>query len=69
MYPCWGSFWGCLKARTGIREDRIKEVMLYLEEIGELKIMRSIDGRRLYVSTLRGVRRAPVKLDEWLAQG
>ncbi len=59
-------YWDFLKKNFDVRERDIKEAMLFLEEIGELEIMRSLDGRRLYVSTLKDIRENPVKLDRWL---
>ncbi len=58
-------FWETIKS-SGISPDAIKEAMRFLESIGELQIKRSIDGRRLYVSTLKDIRRNPIKLDRWL---
>lgn len=59
-------YWDFLKRNFDVRERDIKEAMLFLEENGELEIMRSLDGRRLYVSTLKDIRENPVKLDRWL---
>ena len=58
-------FWEVLKSR-GVNPEGIKDAMRFLEEVGELQIKRSIDGRRLYVSTLKDIRRNPIKLDRWL---
>jgi len=58
-------FWETLKS-SGIRPDLIRDAMRFLESAGELRIKRSIDGRRLYVSTLKDIRRNPLKLDRWL---
>lgn len=58
-------FWESVKA-LGIRPDDVKEALKLLEEAGELWIKRSIDGRHLYVSTLKEIRRNPVRLDRWL---
>ncbi|WP_084213840.1 hypothetical protein [Thermococcus guaymasensis] len=59
-------FWEVLKSR-GVNPEGIKDAMRFLEEVGELQIKRSIDGRRLYVSTLKDIRRNPIKLDRWLS--
>jgi len=59
-------FWEEVK-RLGLRPDKVKEVMLFLEERGELEIRRSSDGKRLWVLTLRNIKRNPVKLDRWLS--
>lgn len=59
-------FWDEVK-KLGLTPDKVKEVMLFLEERGEIEIKRSSDGRRLWVLTLRDIKRNPVKLDRWLA--
>ncbi|NJE07916.1 hypothetical protein E3E31_05170 [Thermococcus sp. M39] len=59
-------FWEFLQEQFGIRDREIKEIMLFLEETNELKIKRSQDGKRLYVSTLKDIKENPVKLDQWL---
>jgi hypothetical protein len=59
-------FWETVR-ELGLRPDHVKEVMLFLEENGEIEIRRSSDGKRLWVLTLRDIRRNPVKLDRWLA--
>ena len=61
-----GRFWETVR-ELGLRPDHVKEVMLFLEENGEIGIRRSSDGKRLWVLTLRDIRRNPVKLDRWLA--
>ncbi|WP_457742907.1 hypothetical protein [Thermococcus sp.] len=58
-------FWKTVR-KLGLREEHVKEVMLFLEENGEIEIRRSSDGKRLWVLTLRDIRRNPVKLDRWL---
>ena len=58
-------FWGEVR-KLGLKPDRVKRVMLFLEENGELEIKRSVDGRRLWVLTLRDIKRNPVRLDRWL---
>jgi hypothetical protein len=58
-------FWEEVKSR-GVKEEDVKDALLFLEEMGELRIKRSIDGRRLYVSTLKGIRRNPLTLDRWI---
>ncbi|WP_048151621.1 hypothetical protein [Palaeococcus ferrophilus] len=59
-------FWKTLKDTFGVREGDVKEIMRFLEERNELQILRSSDGKRLYVSTLKKIRNAPKTLDEWL---
>ncbi|WP_324736160.1 hypothetical protein VFC49_03305 [Thermococcus sp. SY098] len=59
-------FWEFLRKEFGIKDREIKEIMLFLEEVGELEIKRSQDGKRLYVSTLKDIKENPVKLDQWL---
>jgi len=59
-------FWETVR-ELGLRPDHVKEVMLFLEENGEIEIRRSSDGKRLWVLTLRDIRHNPVKLDRWLA--
>jgi len=58
-------FWEEIK-NLGVKEGDVKDALRFLEEIGELRIKRSIDGRRLYVSTLKGIRRNPSTLDRWI---
>ncbi|MCD6559023.1 MAG: hypothetical protein J7K57_04010 [Palaeococcus sp.] len=59
-------FWQFLKRKFNVREMEIKEIMRFLEEKGELEILRSRDGKHLYVSTLKKISRNPVTLDKWL---
>ena len=59
-------FWEFLRDQFGIKDREIKEIMLFLEEANELKIKRSHDGKRLYVSTLKDIKENPIKLDQWL---
>lgn len=59
------SFWKSVKT-LGIRQDEVKGALKLLEESGELEIKCSIDGRHLYVSTLKRIQRDPVRLDRWL---
>lgn len=59
-------FWRTIRETFGVREKDVKEIMRFLEEKKELRILRSSDGKRLYVSTLRKIRKAPKTLDEWL---
>ncbi|WP_297512738.1 hypothetical protein [Thermococcus sp.] len=59
-------FWETVR-ELGLRPDHVKEVMLFLEENGEIEIRRSSDGKRLWVLTLRDIRRNPIRLDRWLA--
>ena len=60
-------YWKFLKENFEVRADEIKDALRFLEESGELQIKRSIDGRRLYVSTLKDIRENPVRLDRWLS--
>ena len=55
-----------MRKRFGIGEKDIKDALRFLEERGEVRIKRSVDGRRLYVSTLKDIRENPVRLDRWL---
>ncbi|MBP1911003.1 hypothetical protein [Thermococcus stetteri] len=59
-------YWEFLRSEFGVNPNHIKDAMIFLEEIGELEIKRSADGRRLWVMTLRDIKRNPVKLDRWL---
>ena len=59
-------YWEFLKENFGVRVDEIKDALRFLEESGELQIKRSIDGKRLYVSTLKDIKENPVRLDRWL---
>ncbi|WP_297074344.1 hypothetical protein [Thermococcus sp.] len=58
-------FWETVK-KLGLKPEAVKEAMLYLEEMGEIEIKRASDGRRLWVLTLRDIKRNPVRLDRWL---
>ena len=58
-------FWEAVR-KLGLKPEAVKEVMLYLEERGEIEIKRASDGRKLWVLTLRDIRRNPVRLDRWL---
>jgi len=59
-------YWEFLKKEFGVRAEDVKDALRFLEEKGELQIKRSIDGKRLYVSTLKDIRENPVRLDRWL---
>jgi hypothetical protein len=59
-------YWEFLKRNFDVRAEDIKDALRFLEERGELQIKRSVDGRRLYVSTLKDIRENPVRLDRWL---
>ena len=59
-------YWKFLKENFEVRADEIKDALRFLEESGELQIKRSIDGKRLYVLTLKDIRENPVRLDRWL---
>ncbi|WP_010477109.1 hypothetical protein [Thermococcus zilligii] len=67
MYSLSGNFWEEVK-KAGLNEDEIKNALVLLEEAGEIRIRRGQDGRKLYVLTLRDIRRNPIKLDKWLAK-
>ncbi|WP_297551089.1 hypothetical protein [Thermococcus sp.] len=58
-------FWEAVK-KLGLKPEAVKEAMLYLEGRGEIEIKRSSDGKRLWVLTLRDIRKNPVRLDRWL---
>ncbi|WP_297437040.1 hypothetical protein [Thermococcus sp.] len=59
-------YWEFLKQNFEVRAEDVKDALRFLEEKGEIQIKRSVDGRRLYVSTLKDIRKNPVKLDRWL---
>ncbi|NJE10734.1 hypothetical protein [Thermococcus sp. MAR1] len=59
-------YWEFLKQNFDVRAEDVKDALRFLEEKGELQIKRSIDGKRLYVSTLKDIRENPVRLDRWL---
>ncbi len=59
-------YWEFLKRNFDVRAEDIKDALRFLEERGEVQIKRSIDGKRLYVSTLKDIRENPVRLDRWL---
>ncbi|QDA31435.1 hypothetical protein FH039_07250 [Thermococcus indicus] len=65
-YSLHEPYWGFLRENFDVRAEEVKEALRFLEERGELQIKRSIDGRRLYVSTLKDIRENPVRLDRWL---
>jgi hypothetical protein len=60
-------YWEFIRSELGVSPNHIKEAMAFLEELGELEIKRSVDGKRLWVMTLRDIKRNPVKLDRWLS--
>ncbi|ASJ13699.1 hypothetical protein [Thermococcus radiotolerans] len=59
-------YWDFLKRNFDVRAEDVKDALRFLEEKGELQIKRSVDGKRLYVSTLKDIRENPVRLDRWL---
>lgn len=59
-------FWNFVRENLKVKPEAVKESMLFLEEKGELRIKRSVDGRHLYVSTLKNIRDKPIRLDRWL---
>lgn len=59
-------YWDFLRETFDVRAEEIKDAMCFLEESGELKIKRSVDGKRLYVSTLKDIKENPVRLNRWL---
>lgn len=61
-------FWDFVRRELKINPEHVKEAMRFLEELGELEIKRSVDGKRLYVSTLKRVRKAPRTLDDWIGR-
>ncbi|WP_297091337.1 hypothetical protein [Thermococcus sp.] len=65
-YSSHEPYWEFLKKNFDVRAEDVKDALRFLEEKGELQIKRSIDGKRLYVSTLKDIRENPVKLDRWL---
>ena len=60
-------YWDFLKNTFDVRAEDVKDALRLLEEAGEVQIKRSVDGRRLYVSTLKDIRENPVRLDRWLS--
>lgn len=64
-YAFSGSFWESAK-KAGLKEREIKNALILLEGAGEITIKRSRDGRRLYVLTLRELKKNPVRLDRWI---
>ncbi|ASI98970.1 hypothetical protein [Thermococcus celer] len=65
-YSTHEPYWDYLRESFDVRAKEIKDALLFLEGRGEVEIKRSADGRRLYVSTLKDIRRNPVRLDRWL---
>ncbi|NJE62418.1 hypothetical protein [Thermococcus sp. 21S7] len=65
-YSIHEPYWEFLKKSFDVRAEDIKDALRFLEEHGEVQIKRSIDGKRLYVSTLKDIRENPVRLDRWL---
>ncbi|AFL95829.1 hypothetical protein CL1_1632 [Thermococcus cleftensis] len=59
-------YWEFLRRSFDVRAEDIKDALRFLEEAGEVQIKRSVDGKRLYVSTLKDIRENPVRLDRWL---
>ncbi|AIF69339.1 hypothetical protein PAP_04640 [Palaeococcus pacificus DY20341] len=59
-------FWEFLKKKFNVKASEIKEIMRFLEKEGELEIKRSKDDKRLYVSTLKDIKKHPVTLEKWL---
>ncbi|AMM53703.1 hypothetical protein QDY65_02985 [Pyrococcus kukulkanii] len=59
-------YWKVVEGTLGLKEREAKEVLLFLESIGELTIRRAKNGRRLYVLTLRERKENPQTLDKWL---
>ncbi|WP_088857107.1 hypothetical protein [Thermococcus profundus] len=58
-------FWEKVR-ELGLKPGFVKDALHLLEEKGEVRIKRSVDGRNLYVLTLREIRRNPVRLDRWI---
>ncbi len=65
-YARYEPYWRFLKENFNVQARDVKEAILFLEEHGEIEIKRAVDGRHLYVSTLKDIRENPVKLDRWL---
>ncbi|ASJ11022.1 hypothetical protein A3L12_06750 [Thermococcus sp. P6] len=65
-YSTHEPYWKFLREGFNIGEKDVKEAMRLLEERGRIRIKRSVDGRKLYVSTLKDIRAKPVTLDRWL---
>ncbi|WP_457751574.1 hypothetical protein [Thermococcus sp.] len=59
-------YWEFLRMEFSVKPEEIKDAMKFLEEEGELEVHRSVDGRHLWVSTLKDIRENPVRLDRWL---
>ncbi len=59
-------YWEFLRREFGVKPEEIKDVLRFLEENGEIEVHRSVDGRHLWVSTLKDIRENPVRLDRWL---
>ncbi|ASJ17169.1 hypothetical protein A3L04_08855 [Thermococcus chitonophagus] len=59
-------YWEVVERTLGLREGEAKGVLIFLENMGELKIRRAKNGRKLYVLTLRERRKNPQTLDMWL---
>ena len=59
-------YWEFLRKEFGIKSEEIKDALRFLEEKGEIEIHRSVDGKHLWVSTLKDIRENPVRLDRWL---
>lgn len=59
-------YWDFLKREFGVKPEEIKDALRFLEEHGEIEVHRSVDGRHLWVSTLKDIRENPVRLDRWL---
>ncbi len=60
-------YWDFLRETFDVRAEDVKDALCFLEETEEVRIKRSVDGRRLYVSTLKDIREKPVRLDRWLS--
>ncbi|AFK22461.1 hypothetical protein Py04_0869 [Pyrococcus sp. ST04] len=59
-------YWDAVKENLGLKENEAKEVLLFLEEVGKLKIKRARNGRRLFVLTLKERKENPQTLDKWI---
>ena len=59
-------YWEAVEKNVGLKEKEAKEVLLFLERVGELKIRRAKNGRRLYVLTLRDRKENPQTLEKWV---
>lgn len=62
--------WETIRKSTGLKEHEMKEILNYLEEKGEIEIKRAKDGKKLYASTIRSMKRKSkeIPLDMWISR-